>query len=54
MNIAIQIGLGAFEFFPLHLLVCNLAHQVLNLSLLGVFPNLEVTSVAFLLNAGKE
>lgn len=52
-NIIIQIGLGMFESFPIHLLSCNLVHQALNFVLLGSFPSLEVTSYTFLINTGK-
>jgi len=49
-NLAIQVGLGIFESFPVSLLLCNVVHQVANLSILKTFPYFAVFSPSFLLS----
>ncbi|XP_046656957.1 protein TEX261-like [Daphnia pulicaria] len=49
-NLVIQFGLGIFESFPISLLLCNVIHQLCNLSILKTFPYFILTSPSFILS----
>lgn len=49
----IQIGLWIFESFPMSLLLCNIVHQLSNLSILKTFPYFVLTSPSFIISLGK-
>ncbi|XP_057378330.1 protein TEX261-like [Daphnia carinata] len=48
-NFVIQFGLGIFESFPMSLLLCNIIHQLSNLSILKTFPYFVLTSPSFII-----
>jgi hypothetical protein len=53
-NLVIQFGLGIFESFPISLLLCNVIHQLCNLSILKTFPYFILTSPSFILSLGNK
>jgi len=53
-NLAIQIGLGVFESFPIFpLIAINVIHQWANLCILQMFPFFVLTSPSFIISLGN-